>query len=179
MNHRKLHLLKPTVYSYPHSNPQLVKTGLIYCRLSPALNSARRASGLWCRSWWGEQWMGSSETQGFSPRSLPRVFLEWGNWSSFNTTQKATFLRWRTVSNLWQNILHSSYTNACSSKELTFWRGQCQWGMRGGWRCLTDRDEWGEETRSFFLLSFSFLFVSTSLSPSLTSLTLLSPLLFP
>lgn len=36
MNHRKLHLLKPTVYSHCHSNPRLVKTEPIHHRLSRA-----------------------------------------------------------------------------------------------------------------------------------------------
>lgn len=71
MNHRKLHLLKPTVYTYCHSNFQLVKTELIDCRLSPALNTAASASPA-CHASPVEQRDGEHcKPCVFSPLSLP------------------------------------------------------------------------------------------------------------
>lgn len=97
MNHRKLHLLNPTVYSYCHSNPWLVKTELIYCWLSPAPSSARSTSSLWWESQWGERWRHHWSSV-FSPPCLPVVFLWRRNLSSFHCNPDCLpvpFVRWR------------------------------------------------------------------------------------
>lgn len=100
MNHRKLHLLKPTVYSYPHSNPWLVKTELIYCRLyqHSVLPEAHLARGAGPR----EGRDRTSQTS-VSPPPLPLGF--WVSTLGFLQYNPESHFSEMTVSNLWQNIL--------------------------------------------------------------------------
>lgn len=169
MNHRKLHLLKPTVYSYPHSNPWLVKTELIYYRLSRTQFCQKHVwpvvpvpvGGLGGGS--GGQGHHRPSVSLFRPFEWCSVVRKVG----FHQYNPESHFSEMTVSNLWQNTLCSSYTNACNSRGLTSWRSQCEWGTSGdGSRYQTNLKKWREE----FLLPTSFSFLSPlylSLLPSL------------
>lgn len=157
MNQRKLHLLKPTVYSYCHSNPRLVKTELIYRGFPQHAILPGAAPACGARP--SEERDGASQTQCFLSSVPFRVFMWWGNPSSFNTIQ--------IVSLFWDK-------GDCFSpltKHPVFCHHECLWqqranfldgsvwkGMWGSCRCqagLNEREEERSSSPLFLFLSFS------------------------
>lgn len=166
MNHRKLHLLKPTVYSYPHSNSRLVKTGWFIAgfpqhSILPKVPPACGASP-------------SEEKDGDITNS---VFLSSISHTGISVVRKLEILQ----SHFPEMFLTSdriSYVlpTQMPAAGLTSWRGQREWGTWGGCKCQTGLNEWGEERRGvplslFFSSLAPFLLPSLAwpLSPAITS----------
>lgn len=162
MNHRKLHLLKPTVYSYPHSNPWLVKTELIYYRLSRTQFCQKH---VWpvvpvpVGGWWGGD---RDITDPVFLSSVPSSgVLWWEKLGSINTTQKATFLRWLC-------LISDKISCALPIQMPATAEGWLPGGVsvnEGPEEMVDTRPIWkNEERSSSFLLPFPFFPLSISLS---------------